>query len=48
MAAPAWERMEFTLRSPILHPQQDDDILLELPANLPRDDLAADLVSEVV
>ena len=48
MAAPAWERMEFTLRSPIVHPQQDDEILLGLPTNLPRNDLAADLVSEVV
>ena len=28
IAAPAGERMEFTLLSPIQHPQQDDVILL--------------------
>lgn len=48
MAAPAWERMDFTLRSPIQHPQQDDDILLGPPADLPPEILAAELVSEVV
>lgn len=43
MAAPAWERMEFALQSPIQHPQQDNEILLGPPAG---DDLAADLIAE--
>lgn len=42
MAAPAWERMEFELHTPIQHPQQDNNILLGVPV----ENLAADLVAE--
>lgn len=48
MAAPAWERIEFELRSPIQHPQQDVNILLGIPPNILGDDLAADFVDEIV
>ena len=44
MAAPAWERMEFALQSPVQHPQQDEGILLGSPVGL----LATDLIGEVV
>ena len=40
MAAPAWERMEFALNSPVQHPQQDEGILLGPPVSL----LAIDLI----
>ena len=42
LAAPAWERMEFELNTPIQHPQQDNDILLGPPVP----DIAADLIAE--
>ena len=47
MAAPAWERMDFHLQSPLQHPQQDESILLG-PALAVTNDLAADLVNELV
>jgi hypothetical protein len=42
MAAPAWERMEFEIQTPVQHPQQDNAILLGPPVA----DIAADLIAE--
>ena len=47
MVAPAWERMDFQLQSPLQHPQQDESVLLG-PALVATNDLASDLVNELV
>lgn len=31
---PAWVRMEFELHTPMQHPQQDDEILLDPPVQI--------------